>query len=68
MPGYPHLLDDERDQIAVMRAAGHSVSAIAGALGRAKSTVSRELRPNVSAERPLFAASRRRSLRPAQAA
>jgi len=46
MPGYSHLLDDEREQIAVMRAAGHSVSAIAGALRRAKSTVSRELRRN----------------------
>ena len=44
MPGYSHLLDDERDQIAVMRSAGYSVSAIAGALRRAKSTVSRELR------------------------
>ena len=46
MPGYSHLLDDERDQIAVMRSAGYSVSAIAGALRRAKSTVSRELRRN----------------------
>jgi IS30 family transposase len=46
MPGYSHLLDDERNQIAVMRAAGHSVSAIARALRCAKSTVSRELRHN----------------------
>lgn len=46
MPAYSHLLDDERDQIAVMRAAGRSISAIARALRRAKSTVSRELRRN----------------------
>jgi transposase, IS30 family len=46
MPGYSHLLDEERDQIAVMRAAGRSISAIARALSRAKSTVSRELRRN----------------------
>src|SRR3981081_4522747 len=44
MPAYSHLLDEERDQIAVMRAAGRSICAIAGALQRAKSTVSRELR------------------------
>jgi transposase, IS30 family len=41
-----HLLDEERDQIAVMRAAGRSICAIARALQRAKSTVSRELRRN----------------------
>jgi transposase, IS30 family len=46
MPAYSHLLDQERDQIAVMRVAGHSISAIARALQRAKSTVSRELRRN----------------------
>jgi len=46
MPAYSHLLDQERDQIAVMRLAGHSISAIARALQRAKSTVSRELRRN----------------------
>jgi transposase, IS30 family len=46
MPAYSHLLDQERDQIAVMRLAGHSISAIASALQRAKSTVSRELRRN----------------------
>jgi hypothetical protein len=32
MPAYSHLLDEERDQIAIMRAAGHSICAIAGAL------------------------------------
>jgi len=46
MPAYSHLLDAERDQIPVMRAAGRSIGAIAGALQRAKSTVSRELRRN----------------------
>ena len=46
MPAYSHLLDDERDQIAVLRAAGRSIGAIARALQRAKSTVSRELRRN----------------------
>ena len=30
MPAYSHLLDEERDQIAVMRAAGRSICAIAG--------------------------------------
>jgi IS30 family transposase len=46
MPTYSHVLDEERDQIAVMRAAGRSICAIARALQRAKSTVSRELRRN----------------------
>ena len=46
MPAYSHLLDEERDEIAVMRAAGRSICAIARALQRAKSTVSRELRRN----------------------
>src|SRR3954464_13215248 len=44
MPGYSHLLDEERDQIAALKAAGRSIGAIAKAVGRAKSTVSRELR------------------------
>jgi transposase, IS30 family len=39
-------LDEERDQIAVMRAAGRSICPVARALQRAKSTVSRELRRN----------------------
>ena len=39
MPGYSHLLDDERDQIAALKAAGRSIGAIAKAVGRAKSTV-----------------------------
>src|SRR3954452_6788586 len=44
MPGYSHLLDEERDHIAALKAAGRSIGAIAKAVGRAKSTVSRELR------------------------
>src|SRR3954464_15684757 len=46
MLGYSHLLDEERDQIAARTAAGRSIGAIAKAVGRAKSTVSRELRRN----------------------
>ena len=43
---YSHLSDDERDQIAILRAAGRSMGAIARALGRAKTTISRELERN----------------------
>jgi IS30 family transposase len=46
MRGYLHLSEDERDQIAVLRAAGRSLGAIAEALCRAKSTISRELQRN----------------------
>ena len=46
MPGYSPLLDEERDHIAALKAAGRSIGAIAKAVGRAKSTVSRELRRN----------------------
>ena len=38
---YSHLSDEERDQIAILRAAGRSMGAIARALGRAKTTISR---------------------------
>ena len=41
-----HLSDEERDQIAILRAAGRSMGAIARALGRAKTTISRELQRN----------------------
>jgi IS30 family transposase len=41
-----HLSDDERDQIANLRAAGRSMGAIARALGRAKTTITRELERN----------------------
>ena len=40
---YSHLSDDERDQIAILRAAGRSMAAIARTLGRAKTTIIREL-------------------------
>ena len=43
---YSHLSDDERDQIAILRAAGRSMGAIARVLGRAKTTISRELQRN----------------------
>ena len=46
MRSYSHLSEDERDQIGVLRAAGRSMGAIARALGRAKTTISRELRQN----------------------
>ena len=46
MRSYSHLSEDERDQIGVLRAAGRSIGWIARALGRAKATISRELRRN----------------------
>jgi IS30 family transposase len=46
MCAYSHLSEEERDQIAVLRAAGRSLGAIARHLGRAKSTISRELERN----------------------
>ncbi len=46
MGSYHHLTRDERDKIATFRAAGHAKAAIAEALGRSRSTISRELRRN----------------------
>jgi IS30 family transposase len=46
MRSYSHLSEDERDQIGVLRAAGRSMGAIARALDRAKTTISRELQRN----------------------
>ena len=46
MRSYSHLSEDERDQIGVLRAAGRSIGAIARALCRAKTTISRELQRN----------------------
>jgi len=43
---YSHLSEDERDQIAALQAAGRSLGAIARHLGRAKTTISRELQRN----------------------
>ena len=48
---YSHLSDDEREQIGLAKAVGHSIGAIAKAIGRPKSTVSRELLRNKCAER-----------------
>ena len=44
MGAYRHLTRDDRDQIAGMLAAGLPQSRIASALGKSKSTISRELR------------------------
>ena len=58
MPGYPHLTRQEREQIAELRAQGLGPTAIGAAIGRDKSTISRELRRNAhqdGAYRPAFA-------------
>ena len=68
MRSYSHLSEDERDQIGILRAAGQSMGAIARALCRAKTTISRELQRNALPTGQVFAASRRRSLSIAQAA
>ena len=46
MRGYSHLSDDEREQIGLLTVLGHSIGAIARAIRRPKSTVSRELSRN----------------------
>jgi IS30 family transposase len=46
MSGYAHLSAEERDRLAGLKADGLSLRAIARALGRAASTLSRELRRN----------------------
>jgi len=46
MSGYSHLTSAERDAIADLRAAGAGLRTIARELGRAASTISRELRRN----------------------
>src|SRR3569833_2808896 len=46
MAGGPHLRPEERERVAALKAEGLSLRAIARALGRAASTVSRELRRN----------------------
>ena len=43
---YSHLSDDEREHIGLAKALGHSIGAIAQAIGRPKSTISRELSRN----------------------
>ena len=46
MRGYSHLSDDEREQIGLLKVLGYSIGAIARALRRPKSTISRELSRN----------------------
>ena len=46
MGTYRHLTRDDRDQIAVLKAAGWSQKRIAGEVGKSPSTISRELRRN----------------------
>jgi IS30 family transposase len=46
--GYKHISLEERDRIAEMKALGHTVTDIAMALGRSKSTLSRELKRNAT--------------------
>lgn len=46
MSGYAHLTADERDRLAGLRADGLSIRAIARVLGRAPSTISREIGRN----------------------
>ena len=46
MSNYTHLTSNERDQIAALKADGLGVRAIAAAIGRSGSTISRELRRN----------------------
>ena len=46
MRGYSHLSDDEREQIGLLKVLGHSIGAIARAIRRPKSTISRELSRN----------------------
>ena len=46
MGAYRHLSREDRDEIAVLRASGHSNAAIAVAVDRSPSTISREVRRN----------------------
>ncbi len=46
MAGYSHLTAEERDRLADLKADGLSLQAIARALGRAASTISREIGRN----------------------
>ncbi len=43
---YRHLTRDDREEIAALRAAGHSMRAVAAAVGKAPSSISRELKRN----------------------
>ena len=46
MGKYRHLTPDDREQIAVLRVAGWTMSSIAASIGKSVSTISRELRRN----------------------
>ena len=46
MGAYRHLSREDRDEIADLRASGHSNAAIAVAVDRSPSTISREVRRN----------------------
>ena len=46
MGKYRHLTPEDREQIAVLRAAGRTNGALAAAIGRSPSTIGRELRRN----------------------
>ena len=43
---YRHLTRDDREEIAALRAAGHSMRAVAATVGKAPSSISRELKRN----------------------
>ena len=58
---YSHLSDDEREQIGLAKALGHSIGAIARAIRPSEIDDPRELSRNKLAERTLLAASRCRS-------
>lgn len=53
-PNYKNLSSEERDKIAVLRAKGQSLNAIAKRLDRHRSTISRELKRNGTRKRHLY--------------
>src|ERR671933_1376852 len=66
MSGGTHLELEERERLAALKAEGLSLRAIAGALGRGASTISRELRRNAlprGGYRPVHAEGRYRERR-----
>ena len=66
---YSHLSDDEREQISLAKALGHSIGAIAASDRPSELIIlRRELSRNKLPSGTLLAASRRRSLSIAQAA
>ena len=67
MRGYSHLSDDQREQIGLLEVLGYSIGAIARALRRPKSTISREL-PAIGCRAGVTRRFTRRSLSIAQAA